>query len=93
MSARMILSPRARIHPLHKKEHAQNVCKTALKIPAFGTSQNIATLSDDDKNAFAALCGVAGTCDVVVRFNLPEKTMSPPTTQTSIRRTSRMKVE
>ena len=45
------------------------------------------------QNAFAALCGVAGACDVVVRFNLPEKTMFPPTTQTSIRRTGRMKVE
>ena len=90
MSARMILSPRAFTHFTRRKEHAQNVCKTALKIPAFGTSRNIATPSDDDKNA---LCGVAGACDVVVRFNLPEKTMFPPTTQTSIRRTGRMKVE
>ena len=92
MSARIILSPRAFTYFTRRKEHAQNVCKTALKIPAFGTSRNIATLSDD-KNAFAALCGVAGACDVVVRFNLPEKTMFPPTTQTSIRRTGKMKVE
>ena len=37
-----------------------------------------ARLSEDKNDAPAALCGVAGACDVVVRFNLPEKTMSRP---------------
>ena len=49
MSARMILSPRAFTHFTRRNEHALNVCKSALKIPAFGTSQNIATLSPTTK--------------------------------------------
>ena len=50
-----------------------------LKIPGFGTSQNIAGLSErGQKRSRAALCGAAGACDVVVRFNLAEKTMFRP---------------
>ena len=63
-------------HLLTRRNTPKIYAKWRRKFPVLARAKTSRASLRGQNDAPAALCGVAGARDVVVRFNLPEKTMS-----------------